>query len=308
VGIPPQEDVFIGLATERMFLAPIKMTMIPEIVDMHMPMQGVFHNIVLNSINNTFSGQPMKVMNALWGAGQMMFNKYLAVFDKDINLSDYELVIDEFLKNTHPIDDVLFSRGPMDVLDHASVKYAEGGKMGFDATSKNVENKKPIIDSQQIINIEGVVEINMDFVNRGLGLLLIRVRKSKNVARKVAKKMYDSSIFENIKFVVFIEEVAVLSDFGDVIWRLANNSDPNRDCFYVYDNNLEKKPTLFIDGLRKDLASDNFQRQWPNIVCSDEATIELVNNRWAEYDIGEFLPSPSIKYRKQLYGGGAVAE
>ncbi len=309
VGIPPQEDVFIGLATERMFLAPIKMTMVPEIADMHMPMEGVFHNIVLNSINKSYPGQSMKVMSALWGAGQMMFNKYLAVFDENIELTNYTDVLFEFVKNTHPIDDVLFSRGPMDVLDHASEKFAEGGKMGFDATKKAVlNNPKPTAAVDKILEIDNVLSVNSDLLIEDLGLLIIRLKKSKNVARSVAQQIYNDKLIENIKFIVFVEEVSIISDYGDIVWRLANNSDPSRDCFYTYDNNGKAQPTLFIDGLRKDKECDDFDRQWPNIVTMDEATIALVDKRWAEYGLGELIKSPSIKYRKQLYGGGAVAE
>ena len=309
VGIPPQEDVFIGLATERMFLAPIKMTMVPEIADMHMPMEGVFHNIVLNSIKKSYPGQSMKVMNALWGAGQMMFNKYLAVFDENIELTNYTDVLFDFIKNTHPIDDVLFSRGPMDVLDHASEKFAEGGKMGFDATKKAVlDNPKPTATVDRILEIDNILSVNSDLLIEDLGVLIIRLKKSKNVARNVAQQIYNDKLIENIKFIAFVEEVSIISDYGDIVWRLANNSDPSRDCFYVYDNNGKAQPTLFIDGLRKDKECDDFDRQWPNIVTMDESTIALVDKRWVEYGLGELIESPSIKYRKQLYGGGAVAE
>ena len=79
VGIPPQEDAWLGKATERIFLAPIKMTMVPEIVDMDMPVEGVFHNLVITKIKKEYAGQGLKVMNAMWGAGQMMFNKILVL-------------------------------------------------------------------------------------------------------------------------------------------------------------------------------------------------------------------------------------
>ncbi len=309
VGIPPQEDAFIGLATERMFLAPIKMTMVPEIKDMHMPMEGVFHNIVLNSIKKSFPGQSMKVMSSLWGAGQMMFNKYLAVFDEGVSLTNYKELISVFIKHTHPIDDVLFSRGPMDVLDHASEKFAQGGKMGFDATAKLNADKQIIdVNVEKILKINNVLEVHSDFVDKGLGLLIIKLKKDKNVSRDVASIIYENSLINNIKYIAFIEEVAILSDYGDVIWRLANNSDPSRDCFYIYNNEGKAYPTLFIDGLRKDKQSDNFDRDWPNIVTMDEKTISLVDSRWEDYGLGEFIESPSLKYRKQLYAGKDVAE
>ncbi len=91
VGIPPQEDAWIGKATERIFLAPIKMTLVPEIVDMEMPVEGVFHNLVIAQIQKDYPGQAQKVMNAMWGAGQMMFNKILAVTDTGTSINDYKV-------------------------------------------------------------------------------------------------------------------------------------------------------------------------------------------------------------------------
>src|SRR4028118_424252 len=90
VGIPPQEDAWLGKATERIFLAPMKMTMIPEILDMDMPVEGVFHNLVIAQINKEYAGQGQKVMNAMWGAGQMMFNKILVLTDEGVKIQDYK--------------------------------------------------------------------------------------------------------------------------------------------------------------------------------------------------------------------------
>jgi 4-hydroxy-3-polyprenylbenzoate decarboxylase len=128
------------------------------------------------------------------------------------------------------------------------------------------------------------------------------------VSRIIARKLFEHNLIENIKFVVFIEEVANIESLGDIVWRVANNSDPNRDCFYSFDKNGKAYNTLFIDGLRKNKEMDNFDRDWPNIVCMDEATINLVDKKWDSYDIGKFIPSPSLKYRKQLYDGKAIAE
>jgi 4-hydroxy-3-polyprenylbenzoate decarboxylase len=309
VGIPPQEDAFIGLATEKIFLAPIKKTMIPEMVDMHMPMEGVFHNIVLNSIEKTFPGQSNKVMNALWGAGQMMFNKYLLIFDHDISLTNYKQVLKRLLEVVDPINDILISRGPMDVLDHASIKFAEGGKMGIDATKKvSFIKTTPEISKLAIEKIEQVIEINDYFINEGLGLLLIKLKKSKNIARIVANELISKRLIREVKFVVFVEAVADITEFGDLVWRVANNSDPGRDCFYVQEQAGITAACLFIDGLRKDKLNDVFDRAWPNIVCMDEETIDKVDRKWNEYKIGPFIESPSKKYRSQLYPGKETAD
>src|SRR5207344_2107827 len=139
VGIPPQEDAWLGKATERIFLAPIKMTLIPEIVDMDMPVEGVFHNLVIAKIKKDYAGQGQKVMNAMWGAGQMMFNKILVLADQDVNIHDHLMLAKYLSEHVDPSRDIYFSSGPMDVLDHSCSKFAFGGKMCVDATKKTEE-------------------------------------------------------------------------------------------------------------------------------------------------------------------------
>src|SRR5665811_1447434 len=140
VGIPPQEDAWLGKATERIFLAPIKMTMVPEIIDMEMPVEGVFHNLVITQIKKEYAGQGQKVMNAMWGAGQMMFNKILVLTApsqpspkrkefEDFKITEYEKLAKDVFKNLNPATDIYFSQGPMDVLDHSC------SKLGFGAVS-----------------------------------------------------------------------------------------------------------------------------------------------------------------------------
>src|SRR6476620_1409413 len=141
VGIPPQEDAWLGKATERIFLAPIKMTMVPEIIDMDMPVEGVFHNLVLTQIKKDFAGQGQKVMNAMWGAGQMMFNKILVLADEQIKIQDYLHLARYVFKNLNPAADIYFSTGPMDVLDHSCSKLGFGGKMCIDGTFKFEEER-----------------------------------------------------------------------------------------------------------------------------------------------------------------------
>src|SRR5450631_1294963 len=139
VGIPPQEDAWLGKATERIFLAPMKMTLVPEIVDMDMPVEGVFHNLVIAKIHKEYAGQGQKVMNAMWGAGQMMFNKILVIADADVRIQHYEELARYVFRNLNPATDVYFSQGPMDVLDHSCSKLGFGGKMCIDGTHKMEE-------------------------------------------------------------------------------------------------------------------------------------------------------------------------
>jgi 4-hydroxy-3-polyprenylbenzoate decarboxylase len=135
VGRPPMEDYYLGHATERIFLPLIKLT-VPEIVDYHMPAEGIFHNLVFVSIDKQFPGQAYKVMNAMWGAGLMSLAKVLVVVDKWVNVRDEKEAWWVALNNIDPQRDARFSMGPIDVLDHSSRAFTFGSKIGFDATQK----------------------------------------------------------------------------------------------------------------------------------------------------------------------------
>ena len=135
VGRPPMEDYYLGHATERIFLPLLKLT-IPEIVDYHMPAEGIFHNLVFVSIKKEFPGQAYKVMNALWGQGLMSLAKVLVIVDDWVNVRDPQEAWWVALNNIDPERDARFTLGPMDVLDHSSRAFTYGSKIGFDATRK----------------------------------------------------------------------------------------------------------------------------------------------------------------------------
>jgi 4-hydroxy-3-polyprenylbenzoate decarboxylase len=135
VGIPPMEDYYLGKASERIFLPLIRKTL-PEIVDMAFPAAGIFHNIVLVSIDKRYPGHARKIMNAFWGLGQLMFSKTIIVVDKDVDVQNEAEVA--WIVGTHydPERDIQFTRGPVDDLEDASDLAAFGSKMGIDATRK----------------------------------------------------------------------------------------------------------------------------------------------------------------------------
>lgn len=135
VGKPPQEDCYLGKATERIFLPMVQM-LVPEIVDMNLPWEGVFHNCVLVSIDKRFPGHARKVMNAIWGLGQLMFTKFAIVLDKDVDIQNLSEVALNVFGNVDPKRDMMFSEGPLDILDHASPLLSYGSKVGIDATRK----------------------------------------------------------------------------------------------------------------------------------------------------------------------------
>jgi len=138
VGIPPVEDAYLGGATERIFLPLIRMTL-PEIVDYHMPPEGIFHNLVLVSIRKQYPGHAFKVMNGLWGAGLMSLAKVIVIVDEDIDVHNPQEVWWFALNNIDPERDTRFTLGPMDDLDHAARGPAFGSKMGIDGTRKWAE-------------------------------------------------------------------------------------------------------------------------------------------------------------------------
>lgn len=306
VGIPPQEDAWMGKAIERIFLTPIKMTILPEIIDMHMPVEGVFHNLVIVKIKNEYEGHAQKVMNAMWGAGQMMFNKILVVVDGNVDIHNYMEVARAISDNVDPANDVYFSQGPMDVLDHACSKFAFGGKMCLDATKKAEVISKKVDGSSQLRNIQNqfpeVMGLNDSLLKMGLSFVFISVKKNrKDHVKELHEKLASLPEFSGIKFVIYLEEVAEIADIKDCVWRFANNFDPKRDSVMI-------GGSLGMDGTRKTKRWDNFQRDWPNIICANDVTIKSVDEKWSRFGMKEFIPSPSLKYRSQLYKGGAVAE
>ncbi len=135
VGKPPQEDAWMGKAVERIFLPLMKLT-IPELLDINLPIEGVFHNLMIVSIRKSYPGQARKVMNAIWSLGQAMFTKCIIVVDEDVDVQDIADVTLKVLNNIDPERDIQFTLGPVDSLDHAARLANYGSKMGIDATRK----------------------------------------------------------------------------------------------------------------------------------------------------------------------------
>jgi 4-hydroxy-3-polyprenylbenzoate decarboxylase len=135
VGYPPMEDQWLGKVTERLFLPLIKQQL-PEIVDMNLPVEGCFHNLCFVSIQKRYPGHAQKVMQAIWGLGQMMFSKMIFVFDKDVDVQDLTQVLFHLGGNVDPERDITFVKGPVDALDHAAALPHLGTKMGMDCTAK----------------------------------------------------------------------------------------------------------------------------------------------------------------------------
>jgi 4-hydroxy-3-polyprenylbenzoate decarboxylase len=347
VGIPPQEDAWLGKATERIFLAPIKMTMVPEIVDMDMPVEGVFHNLVITKINKDYAGQGQKVMNAMWGAGQMMFNKIL-VLTASLNspdgvspkaftvsqdgssaepfkINDYLKLAQDVFKNLNPATDIYFSTGPMDVLDHSCSKMGFGGKMCIDGTAKFAEEVDDNYESsptsyefdEQVLRnrFNEIKAMNISLLRKNIPCLIISVEKNrKGHIKELHEEICTLKETEGVKMILYVEHTVDANDLPIALWRFCNNLDPKRDHILYKAQGTSNKhqetgnyfSCMGFDGTRKTKAFDDFQRDWPNIIVADDATIQAVDQKWEQLGIGAFIPSPSLKFKKQLYGEEAV--
>lgn len=168
VGPPPMEDYYMGKTIERVFL-PLMRLQIPEVVDMAMPAEGIFHNLMLISIKKSYPGHARKIMSAIWGLGQAMFTKCIVVVDEDVDVHNYSEVAWKALNNIDPERDIQFTMGPIDSLDHSSRLANYGSKMGVDATRKWAEEgfTRPWPD---VLEMDADVKARVDGLCRKLGI------------------------------------------------------------------------------------------------------------------------------------------
>ena len=292
VGVPPQEDAYIAKATEKIFLAPIRFAIQPEIKDLYMPDAGTAHNIAIVDIETTYAGQPYKVASSLWGAGQMMFNKLLLVAAlKNGESLKNSKTIAKLLRNVNIPENIMFSKGVYDVLDHATATHGEGGKLMFDATAV-ADTAEPTIG--HITLTTGITSACRTLVEEWSTLILY--------ADPHTKISYEEFCNENcldgINFIVFMDSATSILLPNEILWIIAANIEPQRDIKVI-------SKALFIDARSKIGDIAGYPKRFPNVVTSSQEVIDLVDKRWYEYGIGEFIESPSTRYRKLLLSENA---
>ena len=283
VGKPPQEDFYLGRATERIFL-PLLKTQLPEIVDMNMPAEGVFHNCVIVSIDKRYPMQSRRIMSALWGLGQMSFVKIIITVDSKVNVHDYEEVAKILLSTVNFETDLFFSEGILDVLNHASDQVLYGSKLGIDLTSK-IEGEPgygkdvpPLIETKRLPRPEEITKIFQEIktcqiMELQVPVLLVALDKqTKNQGSKFIDAFFANSEFSAIEILIVLESHVDLTNISIVMWKLFNNLDPKRDLYF-------KNNRVGIDVTKK-LPEEGYQQNWPEEIEMSSEIKTKVNKKW----------------------------
>ncbi len=302
VGLPPQEDYYLGKATERLFL-PLLRVLVPDIEDYDLPMFGAFHNAAFVRIDKAYPMQARRVMHAVWGAGQMAWTKSIFVVSGDVDVHDHRAVLGAAAKFCRPMHDVEFVRGPLDILDHAAPHHGAGGKIGFDCTPKwNGEQAGAPLhpgprrlpsrsELDVIIGRVRAIEGVLDAVSPAPGWLLIGVDRGLNepgregMGRRVLEEVLalDPGFAARMPFVVAVGRGVHLDIDGLFHWLA--NMDPGRDVLRADD---ERGGVLAFDATPKtagDARNGEPVRGWPPVLEMDPGIVEKVNGRWAGYGI-----------------------
>ena len=291
VGVPPQEDAYIAEATERIFLAPIRLAVQPEVRDLWMPVEGTAHNLAIVSIDKRYGGQSSKVAQGLWGAGQMMFNKYMLVASSAVDIRSFA-ELGHLLRRADVKKSLIRTEGVLDVLDHATATCGYGGKLALDLTDVDpAAEVAPIEELRSAEATAGVALFDTRFVE-SCGLLLLFADKERPVEVDVEAYLMKNEICGMKYIALFDYQAAGTMSESDLLWLAMANSDPRRDVKFLAGGEL------LLDARSKHPGVGDNPKRFPNVVMSSVETIEKVDARWEEYGLGEFIPSPSRKYRK----------
>lgn len=252
VGKPPMEDCYMAKATERIFL-PFLRLQIPEMVDLNLPLEGVFHNCALISIRSHYPGAARKVMNAVWGMGQMMYTKMIVVVDESVDVQNLSAVRDAVLHHVCGRESLFLCSGPLDALDHSSATALYGSRLGVDATEgkllqePGVENRFVVISLKKEYNFHG------------------------------RKMLEDYLPKHSEKFVICVDDGVDIGNLSEVMWKVFNNIDAARDLVMIGQK-------TGIDATRK-LPGEGLSRDWPDDIVMSEEMKQMVSERWSEYGI-----------------------
>ena len=273
VGKPPLEDKFMGWATERIFL-PLLKTNASDLIDYHMPENGVFHNLILAKMKTLYKGHAKQFMHAFWGAGQMSFVKHAIFVGEDApRLNNYEPIATHILNRFHP-SRVLISEGITDALDHSSPEALVGGKLGIDCTGQAMMEAPELLTDEELLKRlqkcdDSIVDVRQYMRRTRNPISVISVEKSTSM-----KSVFENlqGLDENLRIIAFVDsEKNDLDNPYMLIWRVVNNIDAGRDIYM-------KDKLVGVDGTNKN-SLDGFEREWPGDVECTSSVIRSLQER-----------------------------
>ena len=272
VGKPPLEDKYMGWVTERVFL-PLLQTTAPDLIDYHMPENGVFHNFILAKIKPRYKGHAQQIMHAFWGVGQMSFVKHAIFVDENAPaLTDYS-ALSEHILNRIDKKSLLITSGIIDALDHSSDETLVGGKLGIDATGESKTAAITVLSDEELFARAKtcdttIVALKQYFVESANPITIVQFEKQSS-AKVVFEKLV--VLKQHLSIVIFVDTLQNNVDNAYMLlWRVVNNIDARRDIWL--------EPFFGIDATNKnDL--DGFTREWPKDVNCDGGVIADLRNR-----------------------------
>ncbi|MCC6908199.1 MAG: UbiD family decarboxylase [Phycisphaerales bacterium] len=292
VGLPPQEDYYLGKATERLML-PLLRTLIPDIIDYDLPMFGAFHNCAFIQIRKEYPLQARRVMHAVWGAGQMAWTKFIIVVDDDVNVHKRDEVLAAIFRNCDFERDLELVNGPLDILDHAAPRLGAGHKLGIDATRKiagEEVNGIPISRPRQRETLASSLEISGGGVagclpEFGLGrCLLARLEEpgATDHRTELEAGLQDPSPGAP-DWIILVDDIDP-RDIDGVLFRWCANCDPGRDM-------IRRGPRIAFDATAKKagtIINGHRVRDYPPILEMSEEIRQRVTHRWSEYGLDRY--------------------
>ncbi len=280
VGIPPMEDYYIGKATEKIFLKPIQISIAPEIIDLRLPGYGIAHNLVFIKTKTHYPGQNIKIMNALLGAGQMMFSKVIVCFNENVDIQNDNEVLN-VINNNFNVKNIIIGKGPSDVLDHSAYQYTISGKLLIDLSQE-----------QNNINQNKISE-HINYISPSIGIVKTENLKNTDFTEQI-DEIKNMDNIDGLKIIAITDNFVELDSAYLYAWYILNNIDPTHDC-------LIKDNKLYLNACIKN-KKDGFHRRWPNPVIMDDKTIEIIDEKWDKLTNIPFVKSPSIKTKHLQQG------
>lgn len=274
VGKPPLEDKYMGWATERIFL-PLLKTNAPDLIDYHMPENGVFHNLILAKMQPHYKGHAKQFMHVFWGAGQMSFVKHAVFVDENApKLTEYDLLATYILDRFSP-KSMLITQGITDALDHSSPEALVGAKLGVDATiSYESDLHVKLLRDDELLGLchelcSDISALKQYMTHTKNPITIISINKTKQ-AKEYLHQL--KSLEEHIRIVIFVDEADNdISNIYMLVWRIVNNIDAGRDIFIFNE-------TVWIDATNKN-ALDGFTREWPDDVVCTKSVVKSLKER-----------------------------